>query len=267
MGAKKTRIKNKKNNKSYANKNNKKKRKINKFKLFTLFCLFSIVFVSFFSVYNSFSSANNIEETKIKETKSDEIENTNLNKTKVFIDASFGGLDNGYITKNGIKAKDITLSIANKINDELAKYDDVEVIMSRTEDINLTCNERVELINNSNSKLAVSIRVNGQSEDFTANGLQCYFNYKNELYKDSFNLADVVQDMTVKYVPTKKRYLVGTSFDILEKSKIPSIIVLAGFLTTPFEEKNLTNEEYQNQLAIGIAQGILNYVDNDLKKD
>ena len=211
-------------------------------------------------VLNIFTGKNNVEPVTLPVKEKEKKHHT------IFIDASFGGSENGYITKNGVKAKDITLTLAKKVNKELSKQTDIDVIMSRMEDIRLSSYERIELINSSNADLMVSIRTNGQSSGFTATGIECYYNEENDYSKESFNLATVVQNMTLDYINARKRYIINANFDILNKSNMPSIIIQTGFITTPSEEKNLTNEKYQDELANGIAQGILHYVDNYLKE-
>ena len=46
---------------------------------------------------------------------------------------------------------------------------------------------------------------------------------------------------------------------------MPAVLVECGFLTNDEEAKNLKDEEYQETLAEGIAQGILTYLDTNLK--
>ncbi|MDS6270324.1 N-acetylmuramoyl-L-alanine amidase [Clostridioides difficile] len=43
---------------------------------------------------------------------------------------------------------------------------------------------------------------------------------------------------------------------------MPAILIECGFLTTPSEEQKIINEKYQDQLAEGIVQGVLSYLDS-----
>ena len=47
---------------------------------------------------------------------------------------------------------------------------------------------------------------------------------------------------------------------------MPSVLVECGFLTNTDEAKKLKDKSYQEILAEGIAQGILTYLDTNLKK-
>jgi N-acetylmuramoyl-L-alanine amidase len=46
---------------------------------------------------------------------------------------------------------------------------------------------------------------------------------------------------------------------IIKNVEIPTTIVECGFLSNPEEEQNLQNDEYQNKLAWGIYNGIMDY--------
>ena len=49
---------------------------------------------------------------------------------------------------------------------------------------------------------------------------------------------------------------------IIKHVEIPTCIVECGFLSNQEEEKQLQNEEYQNRLAWGIYNGIMDYFDS-----
>ncbi len=46
---------------------------------------------------------------------------------------------------------------------------------------------------------------------------------------------------------------------IIKKVEIPTTIVECGFLSNPEEEKQLLDDNYQNKLAWGIYNGIIDY--------
>ena len=60
----------------------------------------------------------------------------------------------------------------------------------------------------------------------------------------------------------KENNRVAKSIDsvyIVKHVEIPMTIVECGFLSNPEEEKKLLEDEYQNRLAWGIYNGIINY--------
>ena len=54
-------------------------------------------------------------------------------------------------------------------------------------------------------------------------------------------------------------------FWVLWRTTMPSILCETGFLTNPTEEKYMTSDAGQNEIADGIFQGLKNMVINDFK--
>lgn len=52
-------------------------------------------------------------------------------------------------------------------------------------------------------------------------------------------------------------------FYVIRYTTVPAILVEMGYVTHPLEGQALSNENYQNRLAYGIARGILEYLEND----
>ena len=53
-----------------------------------------------------------------------------------------------------------------------------------------------------------------------------------------------------------------SSLFILKNSEVPSTLVEIGFLSNPEEAEKLNNEQYQQEVAYAIYEGILYYLDN-----
>ena len=109
---------------------------------------------------------NLFEENKIEGEKT---------KVTIVIDPGHGGRDPGKVGVNGALEKDVNLAIALKLKD-LLEQNDINVIMTRTEDIGLysetdsnkkrvDLNKRVEIINNSDAAFAISIHQNSFSQE------------------------------------------------------------------------------------------------------
>ena len=48
---------------------------------------------------------------------------------------------------------------------------------------------------------------------------------------------------------------------MLKNTKVPTIIVECGFLTNPEEAEKLTQEDYQEQIAQAICEGIIKWLE------
>lgn len=111
--------------------------------------------------------------------------------------------------------------------------------------------------NETSADVFVSIHLNKipQSKYY---GWQCFYNTKNE--KSSY-LAKSIQEKLNEAIQ-KENNRVAMKLDsvyIMKKVEIPISIVECGFLSNPEEEKQLLNDNYQEKLAWGIYNGIMEY--------
>ena len=116
---------------------------------------------------------------------------------------------------------------------------------------------RVDIANNSNADIFVSIHLNKipQSQYY---GWQTFFRAKDE---NSEKLAKYIQASLNESIERKnnREALVIKNKYIVDKTQIPVTIVECGFLSNPEEEKLLQQDEYQDSLAMGIYLGINKY--------
>lgn len=251
-----------------------RKKRIKKSRLFilallVLICIFSISFIAkkgFSNVKDNKVDDNNLKEnTQAKvEIEHLSLENEKSNKKiKILIDPGHGGNDTGSKGFSGSLEKDISLEIAKKVAGKLSQYKDLEVILTRSEDTNISLEERTSMANSQNIDLVVSIHQNAQSGSSSAHGTETY--YPQNGINDSDKLAKSIQDTICLYLNTKNRGIYPSNVGILKGTDMPSALVEVGFLTNEKDEKNLKSQSYQNKMAEGIAQGILSYIDSKNK--
>ncbi len=80
-------------------------------------------------------------------------------KIVIVIDPGHGGKNEGTI-ENGFLEKSMTLTTALAMYEELCKYDNVEVYLTRTEDVHMTLEERAEFAASVNADFLFSIHYN-----------------------------------------------------------------------------------------------------------
>lgn len=253
----------------------RRKLKKSKLAIVIVLLLVSIFSISYATknIVSSFSSIA-ISKTKEKEvetlkekTEYNEIEQLSLDdenkqkKFKVVIDAGHGGEDLGRtgFSKKTLE-KDINLQITKKVASKLTQYKDIEVILTRSEDISLSIEERANIANSQKADLLVSIHSNGEYGGNTANGTETY--YQKDSVDNSDKLAKSIQDTLCLYLETRNRGVLATNIQLLKNANMPSASIEVGFITNKDEEKNLTTNSYQDKMADGIAQGILSYIDS-----
>ena len=118
-------------------------------------------------------------------------------------------------------------------------------------------NNRVKIGNESSADIFVSIHLNKIPQ-------QQYYGWQT-FYKDgnekSTKLAKSIQSNLNEAIQ-KENKRVAMKIDniyIVKHVEIPISIVECGFLSNPEEEKQLLEDEYQDRLAWGIYNGIIDY--------
>lgn len=190
-----------------------------------------------------------------------EINNKLIGK-RIILDAGHGGKDVG-TTVNGINEKDINLSIVLKLRDELIKQG-VSVILTRNGDYDLSepnadrrkksdFDNRINLINNSDADLYLSIHINylGDSRYY---GAQTFYTEGNE------QLANVIQNEFIEDLdsPMKERKLIDSIY-MYKKLNVPGVLIECGFLSNKNERYLLIRDDYQNKLVSAIVEALIKY--------
>lgn len=189
------------------------------------------------------------------------------NGFKIIIDPGHGGYDPGKVGVNNALEKDINLAISLLVETQL-KECGYEVIMTRDTDTSMKDNgsdlgkvqdleARVQIINDAGADLAISVHQNSYvTED--VKGAQVFY-YEHSVQSEQ--AAIEMQNALLVVDETNHRKVKGnTSYYLLKRTQVPTIIVECGFLSNPIEANSLCDGEYQNELAESIVQGVENYI-------
>lgn len=188
----------------------------------------------------------------------------------IVVDAGHGVPDEGAESSNGTSEAETNLKIALKLQ-ELLEQSGCTVILTRSDENAIydidsktlrqkkisDIHNRVKIGNESQADIFVSIHLNKIPQQ-QYDGWQTFYNAKSE---DGRKLAISIQDAIGKAVQTENNR-VAKSIDniyIIKHVEIPTTIVECGFLSNPEEEKKLLENSYQDKLAWGIYNGIINY--------
>ena len=193
---------------------------------------------------------------------------------KIVLDAGHGLPDEGAESKNGVTEEAINLKITKKVQN-LLEQSGCSVILTRSDENGIydldakTLREkkvsdiknRVKIGNKDTSDIFVSIHLNKIPQS-KYSGWQTFFkegNIKSE------ELAKSIQEGLNECMKkeNKREALKIKGKYIIDNVEIPTTIVECGFLSNPEEEKLLQQDEYQNKLAWGIYNGIIDYFYTD----
>jgi len=215
---------------------------------------------------------------------------------RIAVDPGHGGSDNGRMSSSGVKEKDVNLAIALMLRDRLKEELGVDVVMTRTEDVLVPLDERVEKANAAGAQLFVSIHCNGW---FTsdAEGFEVFFlaparneeearlgrdenasvSYEkqnaseesggdidfilwdmvqNEYLTESSDLAEMVQREMGTSLGIRNRGVKQTGLRVLKGLKMPGVLIEAAFLSNPKEEQLLLSPEFRERFIESAIEAI-----------
>lgn len=187
----------------------------------------------------------------------------NKKEIYIYLDPGHGGYDGGCTSLDKtVLEKDITLNIslnlANYLRQtgfkvSLTRTNDEAVKKTKADDIH----ERVKLINNSKANLYISIHANSFPSSMVK-GAQVF--YKNN--DENKNLSNIIMKKLKILDPTSNREpLIIKDKYLVDNIDIPGCLIEVGFLTNENDLNNLTNINYQQDLAFLIYLGIVEYLD------
>ena len=188
----------------------------------------------------------------------------------IIVDAGHGVPDEGAESSAGTTEAQTNLKIALKLQN-LLEQSGCTVILTRSDENAIydidsktlkqkkisDIHNRVKIGNESSADIFVSIHLNKipQQQYY---GWQCFYREGNEQGK---KLAVSIQENLNTAIPKENNRVAHTidNVYIIKHVEIPTTIVECGFLSNPEEEKRLLEDGYQNRLAWGIYNGIINY--------
>lgn len=186
----------------------------------------------------------------------------------IVIDAGHGGADGGAVAPDGTCEKDINLIIAKEVRALLVSLG-FDCVMTREEDVMLgdgsggsaKMNDLKKRVAATDGKdcVFVSIHQNKFPQD-SCSGAQVYYS-KNDARSE--RLAQAVQECVRTYIQplnTRRIKPAGSEIFVLDRCRVPAILIECGFLSNPAELLKLKDEEYQKKIACAIAAATATYI-------
>lgn len=181
----------------------------------------------------------------------------------VLIDAGHGGTDAG-AQNNGLREKDIALAIAGQMKHHASGYN-LNIVMTRTEDVFPTLKERTEMAKSVKADLVISLHVATAIDMYQDNGFDIYVTNRNEqTVRQSKLLAQsIATQIGNLYTIGKIKQRKESGIWILDAAPCPAVLIECGYITSEKDVAFITNPENQERIAKNILQGIVDYRSDD----
>jgi len=215
----------------------------------------------------------------------------------IVIDPGHGGEDTGAIGPNGAEEKNVVLSLALMVAEILNERLSSTVLLTRTGDVFIPLEERTAFANRNGADLFVSIHVNA-ALNREASGVETFFlsfdatdddarrvaAFENRIVKtaedrvdgddiqvilldlasteahhESSRLAEDVHLSVLEHSGRENRGVKQAPFTVLVGATMPAVLVEAGFISNPEEERLLSSRKEQARIAEAIADGIMGF--------
>lgn len=203
-------------------------------------------------------------------------------KRTVAIDPGHGGSDTGLKGSGGTMEKAVALRLARLVENRLK--DRYRVVLTRNDDYILKWPDRTGQANHARADLFVSLHTAGSYSPATR-GLRVYYYAEPDVKvpeqgPDSATAAIPWRKVQTPHIPAgsilaqrvweRARFLdpahpgsvQAAPAAVLAGAEMPAILIEAGYLTNPKQEKNLNDNKYLFKLATAISQGIDDYFNN-----
>lgn len=178
----------------------------------------------------------------------------NNGRKLVVLDAGHGAKDSGAVGVTGKYEKNFNLAIVLKAAELLKKENNIDVVLTRSDDTFLELKERAAMANNLNADLFISVHANSSSSS-AASGTETY--YQRESSKA---LANVMHKYLMQATGLSNRGVRYGNFHVIRETKMPAVLLEVGYLSNKGDESLLFSESLQNKVAAGIVSGIKEYL-------
>jgi N-acetylmuramoyl-L-alanine amidase len=179
-----------------------------------------------------------------------------LKTQTIIIDPGHGGTDPGAVA-NGLKEKDINLSVALKVQ-SLFKDTGFNIALTREEDVFVPLSGRVDFAKKMNGNIFVSIHTNSGG----GTGTETYYYSAaatNPYVEKSKKLAQCIQKRLVEAWNAADRGVKRGNLYVLRENNMPAVLVELGFIDRKEDVAKLGSSYWQGQAAEAIYLGILDY--------
>ncbi len=174
----------------------------------------------------------------------------------IVIDPGHGGEDPGAPGPGDLYEKDVVLDMSLYLQ-ELLLEEGAEVIMTRTEDVDVDLYDRpkTEFIDETDFFISVHANAHGHGADaVNTHGIMTLYNYDH-----NEKLADIMLDTVTEEMDLPALYTWRRNIAVTRHTQFPCVLVEAGYMMHPEDNWYIFHPRGQQQFAAAMMEGIKEY--------
>ncbi|HMG88823.1 MAG TPA: M56/M15 family metallopeptidase [Chryseolinea sp.] len=173
----------------------------------------------------------------------------------IVVDAGHGGNDQGVSAVGGLTEKELTLSIARRIQ-QAGEARNVKVILTRTDDQALSLADRIQISNRHNADLFISIHANFNAQNTAASGIEAVISEQNAKFEESKAWSDKLVKELTGLSGVNVNSVMTADFYVLSKNSIPAVLLELGYLSNKTDIAYLADQKNQELISQRIISAI-----------
>src|SRR5437667_817824 len=178
------------------------------------------------------------------------VKDTTKTFSTVVVDAGHGGKESGAYRRYGPPEMLVTLDVAERLDRKL-RESQLKSVMTRSSDVFIPLDERVNIENSQKNAIFVSIHFN----DSRRRGIRGFETYYHSGV--SFDLASRIQEKLMTIPHSANGGIHTANFRVLRNATCPAVLVECGYLSNRNEGNKARDWEYRELLADRIAEAIV----------
>ena len=176
-----------------------------------------------------------------------------LSDIRILLDAGHGGTESGAVGPTGVPEKTINLQVTKLLQQELQKRG-ATVLMTRTEDVDVSLGDRVKMIQTQDPTIALSIHYNALPDNGDAintAGIGMFW-YNTQ----SHDISQFLYEYLVTKLDRPRYGVFWNNLALTRPTAAPATLLELGFMINPTEFEWVSDPQAQRQLASTLADGI-----------
>ena len=168
-------------------------------------------------------------------------------------------------TATGVPEYELTLDIGLQLRDKLLERGYQVIMVRDTNEVDISNSERAEIANEADADVFIRLHANG-SPDSSVTGAMTICQtpanpYNGDIYEQSRALSENILDSYIYKTGINRQNIWETdTMSGINWSEVPTTILEMGFMSNTGEDRSMQDDDMQQKMVEGIADGIDEYM-------